>query len=168
MVPAGLDGYLTATSAAAGALIGLLFVAVSLRPAAVFGPTAPRRNRMIAESAFIALVNPFMLSLWALLPHARMGAAAALLGVIALLLTLYLHSRLSYRGSRVLLAFSFVGYGLQLGCACLLLARPHDAGVAEDLAGLMLVSLSLALARAWTLMRALALDPLDDAPEIAA
>ena len=32
MVPSGIVGYFAATSAAAGALIGLLFVAVSLRP----------------------------------------------------------------------------------------------------------------------------------------
>ena len=45
MVPAEFTGYFTAAAAAAGVLIGLLFVAVSLRSETVFGDGASAAGR---------------------------------------------------------------------------------------------------------------------------
>ncbi len=110
MVPRSLDGYLTGATAAAGSLIGLLFVAVSLRPASVFGSTAPKRNRMLAESSFVALVNPFFVSLWGLLPGTNFGIPAVILGTLSLAYTLVLHLRLAFEVGRSVLAASLVSY----------------------------------------------------------
>jgi hypothetical protein len=159
VVSGSLDGYLTAAAAAAGSLIGLLFVAVSLRPGSVFGATAPTRNQMLAQSSFIALVNPFFVSLWGLLPRANLGDAAALVGVIALVFTLRLHLRLAFQASRVVLAFSLLAYSSQLVLGAVLIARPHDQALANNLAGLMLSSFAAALMRAWTLMQRLGGEP---------
>ena len=51
MVPAEFTGYFTAAAAAAGVLIGLLFVAVSLRSETVFGDGASAAGRARVGSA---------------------------------------------------------------------------------------------------------------------
>ena len=63
MVPAEFTGYFMAAAAAAGVLIGLLFVAVSLRSETVFGDGASAVGRVQAGSAFISLSNCFFVSL---------------------------------------------------------------------------------------------------------
>jgi hypothetical protein len=51
VVPGSYVAYFTGAATAAGALIGLLFVAVSLRPDSIFGTTATAQGRLIASSA---------------------------------------------------------------------------------------------------------------------
>ena len=63
-----------ASVGAAAALIGLLFVAVSIAPERTFGAVADRLRRADAERAFAALGNVFFVSLAALLPHSSLGA----------------------------------------------------------------------------------------------
>src|SRR5579862_8158803 len=84
VVPDSYDGYFTASTAAAGALIGLLFVAVALRPDSVFGAHASHTGRVRAGSAFTGLVNAFFISLIALIPDANLGYPAVVLGVSCL------------------------------------------------------------------------------------
>ena len=62
-VPASFNGYFTAAAAAGGVLIGLLCVAVSLRPETIFGDEASAAGRAQAGSAFTCLVNCFFVSL---------------------------------------------------------------------------------------------------------
>jgi hypothetical protein len=52
-------------------LIGLLFVAVWLRPETVFGDGAPPAGRAQADSAFTCLADSFFVSLVALVPRGR-------------------------------------------------------------------------------------------------
>ena len=68
MIPDEFTGYFTAASTAAGALIGLLAIAISVRPEAVLAAEGPPAVRAIAASAFTALVNSFFVSLIALIP----------------------------------------------------------------------------------------------------
>jgi hypothetical protein len=70
LIPADFTSYFTAAAAAAGVLIGLLFVAVSLRPETVFGDRAMPAAKAQAGSAFTSLVNSFFVSLVALIPQA--------------------------------------------------------------------------------------------------
>jgi hypothetical protein len=87
MAPAPLAEYhdfFGGSVGAAAALIGLLFVAISIAPERTFGESADRRRRANAERAFTALVNVFFVSLAALLPHASLGAIAAI-GALALI-----------------------------------------------------------------------------------
>jgi hypothetical protein len=55
VVPAEFTTYLAATAAAAGVLIGLLFVAVSLRSETIFGQSASAAGRAQAGFAFTSL-----------------------------------------------------------------------------------------------------------------
>jgi len=61
--------FFVASVGAAAALIGLLFVAVTLAPDRIFGQTAHPQRRADATRAFVALANVFLISLAALIPH---------------------------------------------------------------------------------------------------
>ena len=84
-----LHDFFVASVGAAAALIGLLFVAVSIAPEKIFGPTALPLRRSDAERAFTALSNVFFVSLAGLIPHAPLEAIAviAALGVLQILFT---------------------------------------------------------------------------------
>jgi hypothetical protein len=84
MAPAPLAEYhdfYGASVGAAAALIGLLFVAISIAPERTFGEGADRQRRANAERAFTALLNVFFVSLAALLPHASLDAIAVIAGM---------------------------------------------------------------------------------------
>jgi hypothetical protein len=66
---AELHDFFVASVGAAAALIGLLFVAISIAPERIFGKAAETARRANAERAFTALGNVFFVSLGALLPH---------------------------------------------------------------------------------------------------
>jgi hypothetical protein len=72
-------GYFAGAAAAAGVLIGLLFVAVSLRPETVFGDRAMPAAKAQAGSAFTGLVNSFFVSMVALIPRASLGEVAVIM-----------------------------------------------------------------------------------------
>jgi hypothetical protein len=74
VVPDDFVVYFATAATAAGALIGLLFVAASLRPETVLGKDAPPAARAIAGSAFTALVNSFFVSLIACIPDTRLAS----------------------------------------------------------------------------------------------
>lgn len=69
-----LHDLFAASIGSAAALIGLLFVSISVAPDRIFGPEAQAERRSDAERAFTALGNVFFVSLVALLPHSARGA----------------------------------------------------------------------------------------------
>jgi hypothetical protein len=73
MVPGVYDAYLAAMATAAAALIGLLFVAVSVRDDTIFGPNAMPGGEALAITAFTGLVNSFVVSLLGLIPKTNIG-----------------------------------------------------------------------------------------------
>jgi hypothetical protein len=159
MVPSSYVSYFSAATTAAGTLIGLLFVAVALRPETVFGPDAPLAGRALAASAFTALVNAFIVSLCALTPHGNLGWAALAASVSALTSTIRLHRDLGDAHLRwTLMLVSLATYALEGVLAIILLARPHDGGVVGNLADITIVAFAVALARAWSLLRGAHLD----------
>jgi small-conductance mechanosensitive channel len=75
-----LHDLFSASVGASAALMGLLFVAISLAPHRVFGAAADARKRSDADAAFTALANVFFTSLAALLPQ---DGTRAVIGVAA-------------------------------------------------------------------------------------
>jgi len=101
VVPSGYIPYFAAVTGAAGALIGLLFVSVTVRPETVFGAGAPDRGRTLAAAAFTGLVNTFFMSMSALVPSVNLGYPALVLAVSSLVSTLRLHGKLSRSRSQL-------------------------------------------------------------------
>jgi hypothetical protein len=153
MVTGDFIGYFAAAGTAAGTLIGLLFVAVSLRPGSVLGATAPPEARAVAGSAFIALVNSFFVSLIAVIPGASLGYVAAIMALLSLWYTLNLHRSLAHTASawrEMILALAT--YCGQFGVGVALSLRPHDQGLVSVVAYFLVASFGVALQRAWSLM----------------
>ena len=84
VAPDSFHDFFTASAAAAGAAIGLLFVAISVAPGKVTGDTARAQHQVTAGAAFTALVNALVFSLAALLPGSSLSAAAIILAASGL------------------------------------------------------------------------------------
>lgn len=159
MVPSNLLGYFAACSAAAGALIGLLFVAVSLRPESIFGDNAVPSARRLAESSFTGLVNAFFLSLIALIPGTELGYPAAILAAISLWVTLRRHIRMRGTSQLTVLLSTLAVYLAELGVGIAAIVSPSTSTFVYVLAYLIIGALSVALTRAWALLAGRGVTP---------
>src|SRR5580692_8162883 len=92
MVPGAYDAYLAAMATAAAALIGLLFVAVSVRDDTIFGPKAVPGGEALAITAFTGLVNSLLIALLALIPQDNLGYGAVILAVVSIWSIVQLHN----------------------------------------------------------------------------
>jgi hypothetical protein len=163
MVPDRLFDYFMASLGASAALIGLLFVAVSIAPERVFGARAGMERRAIAVSAFLALLNAFYISLVALIPTANIGYVALVMALVALVETASIVRRIwedgRKRGTPVvpqlsLVWGSFVMYTIEIVFAVELLGSPRNTDYVYDLAYLLIASYSLGVGHAWRLLGA--------------
>lgn len=160
MVPAANINFFTDSAAAAGALIGLLFVAISLRTDSVFGDDAPTGGRALAGSAFTALVNAFFISIMASIPNVNLGIVVIVLAVLALYTTTKLHRHLAQREAQVaLLIFSITSYLTQVAGGIWLALRPHQRSLYDALCYVIVSSFAMALLRAWSLLQGSYLTP---------
>jgi hypothetical protein len=154
MVPREFFNYFAAASAAAGALIGLLFIAVSLRTDTLFGDQASPGGRAMAEASFIGLANSFFVSLVAIIPKATVGTITAVVAVMCLVETVRLHRRLArVEWHPLMLAASAASFGAECVFGVVLAVRPHNTTVVVNLAYIVGVSLLVALIRAWSLLQ---------------
>jgi hypothetical protein len=153
MVPSSYSPYFTTVATAAAALIGLLFVAVSLRDETIFGGDARPGGEALAITAFTGLVNSFTVALLALIPDANVGIAAVVLALISLVSVVRLNSRLHVARNGIVLAITLAAYGAQLGYGIVLILNSHDTGEIPSLAYILFATLVVALQRAWSLLR---------------
>ena len=83
MAPEGFREFFLATAGAGAALIGLLFVAITIGPERTFGASdrmgPPRQH--LAEAALITMVNGFAVCCVALIPGVNVGWIAFLGGL---------------------------------------------------------------------------------------
>jgi hypothetical protein len=153
VVPSNYTSFFDASSQAAGALIGLLFVVIALRPKQIVGPHADSAARGLAASTFVGLVNAFFVSLLALIPGHNIGIGAAIMALLSLYYTLRLH--LAHPGARHVMIFvvSLVAYGIECGLSVAFILRPHDTDFVTYLTFVLIGCFSVALSRAWQLMQ---------------
>jgi hypothetical protein len=161
VVPRSYLEFMITAAGAAGAMIGLLFVAVSLRTELVFGKDAPQKARTLASSSFTSLVNAFSLSINAIVPQTNIGYAMCILAVICLYNTLNLHLRTFGVSTQWrVLVVSVLNYLAELAGGITLLARPREHWIVNGLCYVIFASFIIALNRAWLLIKSeSALDP---------
>jgi hypothetical protein len=149
-----------AIAGAAGALTGLLFVALSVapRPRVAQRPSVIRQVRSAA--ALLAFSNALAVSLFGLVPHNEIGYPAAVFGLVGLLFTLggmrsiladpVARSRVPTQIGLVVLLLAAFGAEIVAGVSSI--ARP-DGTVAIDVIGNVLAGLLLiGIARSWELV----------------
>jgi hypothetical protein len=162
MVPSEFQSFFTASVAASAALIGLLFVSVSIDPDRIFGTDADPRRQAQAISAFSALANVFFISMTSLIPGVLIGlvvttvAGASSLQLLGLLVRARSWRRVgvitAIRGA-ILVVVSAIIYGTELYLGLVLWMRPSTAALV-GLLEVLLGAYAIGLGRAWQLLGA--------------
>ena len=160
MVPSAFLSFFITAASAGGALIGLLFVAVSIAPHRTVQLSAPVESRVIASSTFTALFNGFLISLGAVLPFWNIGGLTLIVSLIGVINSLsqgwlMLRPWPSWKNAvrrMVLTVVSLYLYVYELICAIQLLVSPAHSPLIFTLSILIMGIYSLALVRAWELL----------------
>jgi hypothetical protein len=154
VVPRSYLEYMITSAGAAGAMIGLLFVAVSLRTELVFGKNASKKARTLAGSSFTGLVNAFSLSLLAIVPQTNIGVAMSILGVVCVYNTLKLHLvTFGVSNQWRVLIVSVLNYTAETAGGITLMLHPHEHWIVGALCYVIFASFIIALNRAWLLIK---------------
>jgi hypothetical protein len=161
MVPVSFHDFFGGCATIAGALIGLLFVAISVAPAKLTGSGAEADHQVKAGAAFSALVNTLVIALVALLPGANFSTTVLILAAAGLSTTAGLaillwreHKKRIRLEAVIMLAALLALYGLQLANGLELGSSPHNLGRISSQGGLIIGFFVFAIARAWTLVGA--------------
>jgi len=159
MVPDEFHDFFVATAGVAGALIGLLFVALSV--AQESGADRAPIQQVRAAAAMSALIDALLISLFALLPASDLSTACIVLGIVGLSstagLVVVLHrARLQGRHPRqwLLLFGLLILYVIQLLLATRVDGKVADPDAVNNVGVLVIVFFAIGIARAWELVGA--------------
>ena len=161
MVPENIHDYFLATASVAGALIGLLFVAISVSSERLAeAAEGTQVHRIRAAAALTAFINALLVSLLALIPGHKIGptsvavAIVGLLFVVAALLSLIrLHqARLRTLREAVFLVGLVVTFVVQFIQGIEISLHPADSGAVNTIAILVALNFLAGIDRAWELV----------------
>ncbi len=161
MIPAAFQNFIVASTQASAALIGLLFVAITLAPDRVFGEQAEAGRQARALSAFTALANIFFISFSMLIPDVNVGLVVTVVGGVSTLQTLSLLLLLRHWHSQGVLwrsLFLFLGslaiYGGEISVGVQLWNGRSNTGALTGILELLLGAFAIGLGRAWEILGA--------------
>lgn len=162
MVPDNIHDFFITSGGAAGALIGLLFVAISVSSARLEQHTVDAQlHRIRASASLTAFTNALAVSLFSLIPGRKIGptafvvAALGLFFVLASLVSLMRRKLLQWKTAR--------DAGFILGLTTVLVIQlyegidvwihPGNSGSVDTIAMLVVICFFIGVARAWELIR---------------
>jgi hypothetical protein len=161
VVPEGIHDFFVASGSAAGALIGLLFVAISVSAQHLAQDKAGAQlHRVRASGALGAFTNALTVSLFALIPGHKIGPTALVVAILGLMfVTASLLSLIRLNQVRwgtvhdalflIGLAITFV---IQLIEGIDVIASPGDSGAVNTIAVLVVICFLIGVARSWELI----------------
>ena len=160
MVPAEYSTFFTTMAAAGATLFGLIFVAISIAPENVTTSTASIDRQVRAIAAYIALLNPLMVSLFALVPHQWLGIAVTVLSWVGILNTLAMALTLFKSANRpndmyrsiILIVISLVLYSFEAFIAIKISGSVFETYWLSILADLLIFITLFGIIRAWELI----------------
>jgi hypothetical protein len=161
MAPPQFESFFSTSATVSSALIGLLFVSISIAPDRVFGPNAEATRQAQALSSFSALANIFFISLASLIPNVPFGQVVTVIAIPSTLQTLGLllllphwRAQRAMRRGIVLFLVSLLIYGYEFVIGIRLWIAPSDSGALIALLELLLGAYAIGLGRAWELLGA--------------
>jgi hypothetical protein len=155
------ESFFITSAGASAAILGLLVVAVSVVNADDENPTTRELRTVLAGSAFVALVDIFLVSIVALTGGSVVfGLSSLAMATVGLLATRRLIPRAKQAGNfsrglrarklNIAFASASVGaYSLQLGLAVALLANTQSAALQDALILVIVALYCSALGRTW-------------------
>jgi len=155
------ESFFITSAGASAAILGLLVVAVSVVNADDANPTTRELRTVLAGSAFVALVDIFIVSIVALTGGSVVfGSSSLAMAIVGLLATARLIPRAKRAGNfarnsrtRTLnIAFASISaaaYSAQFGLAITLLAQTQSAALQHGLVLVLVALYCSALGRAW-------------------
>jgi len=161
MVPAGMRDFFVASASVAGALIGLLFVAITVASERLArAEEGGQLHRIRASAALTAFTNALAVSLLALVSGQKVGptavavAVTGLMFVTASLLSLIRLRQVRWRILRdaLFLAGLIVTFVVQLIEGIVVIAHPGDSGAVNTIAVLVAICFLIGIDRAWELI----------------
>jgi len=159
MVPGSFHDFFMASGGASAALVGLLFVAVSISRDSSVG-RARVTDQIRASSALTGFVAPLIMSLVALIPGAGLGITSIVVGAVGLVyvgsaLRTILTTPISGRErGRTLIALAgyVVVLGIDAALGITLVISPSATGAVSGIAGAIVASLAIGVDRSWELV----------------
>jgi hypothetical protein len=160
MIPADFHTFFAYAASVSGALIGLLFVAISVSPGKLAGEEAAIEFQVKAEVAYTTLVNSLVVAMVALIPDDSLGYAALILAIFGVLsrIGFFVRKFAQHEGNRrrgwftlVLLVGLYVIQGIN---GVNIIRHPHVAGNYDTQAWLIIVCFVVAIERAWEMLGA--------------
>jgi len=161
MVPEGIRDFFAASAGVAGALIGLLFVAISVSAERLAREEAETQvHRIRAVAALTAFTNALAVSLFSLIPGQKIAvtsvvvAATGLLFVAAALLSLIRLRQLRWATIRdaIFLVGLAVVFVIQMTEGLAVIADPDNVGDVDTIAILVVCCFFIGIARSWELI----------------
>ena len=160
VTPPSFDTFFAASAGVAGALIGLVFVAISVAQPRLTGKDANPAHRVRASAAVTSFSNALTIALFGLVPGVGLRWPGLVVGVLGLLfVTASLLSLRRVRQSQpvpprdiLFLGGLVATFGLQVYFALRLISNARDVGAARGIAVLVIVCFLIGIARSWELV----------------
>jgi hypothetical protein len=161
VVPDGLRDFFVASASVAGALIGLLFVAVTVASERLArAEKGGQLHRIRASAALTAFTNALVVSLLALVPEKTIGptavavAGAGLMFVTASLLSLIRLRQIHWRTLRdaLFMVGLIITFVVQLIQGIQVIVHPDDSGAVNTIVLLVVICFLIGIDRAWELV----------------
>jgi hypothetical protein len=161
MVSANIRDFFAASASVGGALIGLLFVAITVAADRLsHAEDGGQLHRVRASAALTAFTNALAVSLFALIPGHKIAATAIAVAIVGLLfVTASLVSLIRLRQFHwttlrdgLFLAGLIVTFVVELIAGLQVGANPNNSGAVNTIAGIVAICFLIGIERSWELV----------------